>query len=319
MCEKALKAMFKLKSLLNNTHLNPQVALKLFDQLIKPIALYGSEIWGPDTIKYSDQDQTKFSQSIHKFACEKLNSSFAQFILGIHRKAQGTAILGELGRYPLGIDITANSVLYLKHLLTDKVSPLLRDAIVCNSYLPGGKGWSHKVDRIQHYIFNENRLSHCGKVQINRKSIKYFLESEYNTHWLGKIKTEPKMRTYVKFKYHFVMEDYLSILSYEHRRSFSRFRISAHNLAIERGQYTRPPTPIINRTCQHCPTQVEDEFHFLLECTAHQSGRLQLLDEIKHICPQFAQLDDHHKFVYMLSATGDTTKLVAHFIHHHTT
>ena len=48
MSDKASKTLFKLKALLSSAYLKPDIAMKLFDQLIKPIALYGSEIWGPD-------------------------------------------------------------------------------------------------------------------------------------------------------------------------------------------------------------------------------------------------------------------------------
>ena len=44
MTAKASKALFKRRSLLNDTHISPTIALTLFDQLIKPIALYGSEL-----------------------------------------------------------------------------------------------------------------------------------------------------------------------------------------------------------------------------------------------------------------------------------
>jgi hypothetical protein len=44
--DKAMKALFKLKQLLYDSNLKPDTSLKLFDQLIKPICLYGAEIWG---------------------------------------------------------------------------------------------------------------------------------------------------------------------------------------------------------------------------------------------------------------------------------
>ena len=56
------------------------------------------------------------------------------------------------------------------------------------------------------------------------------------------------MKTCTSIKINSESEDYLTTLSVEHRRSFSRFRISSHNLAIERGRYTRPPIPVQDRT-----------------------------------------------------------------------
>ena len=59
---KASKALFKLKSLLYHVDIDIKIALKLFDQLIKPIALYSSEIWGPDVIK-TCEDTFKFNDN----------------------------------------------------------------------------------------------------------------------------------------------------------------------------------------------------------------------------------------------------------------
>ena len=42
--EKAKKALFKLKSLIYGSNIKPKSCLQMFDQLIKPICLYGSEI-----------------------------------------------------------------------------------------------------------------------------------------------------------------------------------------------------------------------------------------------------------------------------------
>ena len=68
------------------------VALKLYDQLFKPIALYGSELWGPDVIKHVTDYPTKYLNCLSKFTAEKLNMSFARFVLGIRKKDQNCAI-----------------------------------------------------------------------------------------------------------------------------------------------------------------------------------------------------------------------------------
>ena len=56
MSEKASKVLFKLKDLLSNINLKPGVSLNFVDQLIKPIVLYGSEIWGLDISRYCTEE-----------------------------------------------------------------------------------------------------------------------------------------------------------------------------------------------------------------------------------------------------------------------
>jgi len=291
--------------------------LKLFDQLIKPIALYGSEIWGPDTLKFSAEDCNKFSESLHKFKSEKLNLSFARFILGVHKKSQNSAVRGELGRAPLGIDIAANTVMYLKHLQSDKTSPLLKEAFILNTTMPNGKGWVAKACKVHNYTSKQQSPDQTSNVRMSRRLIKQNLTTEYKTFWTKQIKYEAKMRTYIIYKQSFALEDYLCTLPQSHQKAFTRFRISAHNLAIERGRYTRPPTPLENRICPHCPQKIEDEHHFLLDCTAHQTQRDALLEQIYNVAPQVKNLDDNHKFIYMMSAGGQITKLVARFVFDH--
>ena len=61
--------------------------------------------------------------------------SFARFVLGIHKKAPNAAVLGDLWRYPLGLELTVHvsSILYLKHLMNKKANALLKEAVLCNS------------------------------------------------------------------------------------------------------------------------------------------------------------------------------------------
>ena len=55
--DKAQRAMFKLKSLLYGTGIKPPISLKMFDQLIKPICLYGSELWGLEILNIKKLDK----------------------------------------------------------------------------------------------------------------------------------------------------------------------------------------------------------------------------------------------------------------------
>ena len=49
----------------------------------------------------------------------------------------------------------------------------------------------------------------------------------------------------------------------------TKLRVSSHRLEIEVGRWARPNrTPINERKCRYCD-KLEDEFHFLLECTQY--------------------------------------------------
>ena len=49
--------------------------------------------------------------------CEKLQYSFCKMLLNVHKKATNLAVLGELGRYPLHIDIIQSILKYWQRFL----------------------------------------------------------------------------------------------------------------------------------------------------------------------------------------------------------
>ncbi len=57
----------------------------------------------------------------------------------------------------------------------------------------------------------------------------------------------------------------------------TKFRISAHSLAIEQGRYSRPPLPPEQRICTTCPNgPIEDQHHFILDCHKYDFDREKL-------------------------------------------
>ena len=58
----------------------------------------------------------------------------------------------------------------------------------------------------QNYILRQKVYS---QNRISKRSFKQRLATEYNTYWAINIQSEPKMRTYIKFKHNFSLEDYL--------------------------------------------------------------------------------------------------------------
>ena len=153
--------------------------------------------------------------------------------------------------------------------------------------------------------------------KATRKSIQNTIKQHYKSHWGDKIKTEAKMRSYIKFKTHFNYETYLDSLQFQHRKSLSRFRISAHNLPIERGRYTRPKTPEEDRTCPNCPSEIGNEIHFLTDCKDYKAHRDATFSVITAFCPNFPNLQSDDQLIYLMNSEGEILKEIAKFIHAH--
>ena len=73
----------------------PKVLLNLFDKLIIPILLYGSEIWGCNT---------------HK-CIEYVHIKFLKYVLGLPTSAPNAAVISEFGRYPIAVHAFIRAVL----------------------------------------------------------------------------------------------------------------------------------------------------------------------------------------------------------------
>ena len=127
---RATKASFKLSTFFGQLHQRVDTILHLFDHTIKPILLYCSEIWGTVNTSSSiiKKDGYTLFRSFNNMYCEKQHIKFLKYILSVHKKASNEAVYGELGRYPLCIDIICNTVKYYQLLYSGKFSTLLSAA-----------------------------------------------------------------------------------------------------------------------------------------------------------------------------------------------
>ena len=68
---------------------------------------------------------------------------------------------------------------------------------------------------------------------------------------------------------------------------------------IEKGRHQKPITPRDNRRCPFCPTEIENEVHFLTKCIAYNRDPLYRL--IKNTVPNFGNLNSEQQFCYLMS------------------
>ena len=84
------------------------------------------------------------------------------------------------------------------------------------------------------------------------------------------------------------------------RVTYTKFRLSDHNLFIEEGRRKRPPVAREHRICNICSLEVEDEIHFLTKCSKYES-RQHFFNNIVSIIPSFNSLQNESKFIYLMS------------------
>ena len=101
----------------------------------------------------------------------------------------------------------------------------------------------------------------------------------------------------------FSPEPYVSQVANRSQRAWlSRFRVSAvANLRVEAGRYTRPVTPVEQRTCCYCKSQsLDNEMHAILVCNAMSIKRNCFLGKMSSLNPNFQYLSPENKLATIL-------------------
>ena len=124
-----------------------------------------------------------------------------------------------------------------------------------------------------------------------------------------------KLRTYSLVKTKIGIETYLrepSILNTQDRIILSKFRLSNHELMIEKGRHTKIDKS--KRYCPSCLTSIETEIHFLLHCGILANLRKKLFEDIcPYIYTNFHDSTDEEKFAYLLNKQ-EITKDISRFL-----
>ena len=124
-----------------------------------------------------------------------------------------------------------------------------------------------------------NTLDLSDKIENHSKfkgATKSAIDRGYQKWWKTVLQDSEQSRLsfYKKVKLEFGMENYLSIANFQQRRHISKLRCSDHGLEIEKGRHKNIPRN--ERVCKLCTSgQIEDEEHFLLDCSLYNHLRLK--------------------------------------------
>ena len=104
LADKALKAMHEVLKMGRMYKLSIKCLLDLFDKMITPILLYGSEV-----LCFSNND-----------ILEKIHLIFCKILFNLKTPTPSYMVYGELGWYPMYIDIKIRTVCYRVRLIVSK-------------------------------------------------------------------------------------------------------------------------------------------------------------------------------------------------------
>ena len=327
---KALKAFYKFKQIHPNN--NVLLALKLFDTLVSPIATYGGAVWGAlCTGKNFDVFDLNFYD---KAPLEKLNIKLCKYLLGVNKFSVNHAVRGELGRYPMLINVLDMCTKFKRRVLSLSNDNLLKKSCLdINASISD----THLYEQCAKKLSWQSRVDYLSGIGLGERT-KSLLQNIYSCLWndfMSNQTCDDKLRTYAKFKTEFELENYIISVPFARRRDFTKLRISSHQLAIEKGRHKPLPQRDdikcnfcahvkenctcnrfkYNRLCHFCDV-VEDENHFMLKCPIYNQTRSELFDKISQNHTFDLSIDDQCFINLMNYSNGDTelAQLICDFV-----
>jgi hypothetical protein len=279
--DKALKASFAtLKKVSSVGFVTPQIGLHLFDTCVLPILEYGSEVWG--TGKPNEQ-------------LERLQLRFLKLLLGVKGSTCSIAVYGEMGRFPLVLRQKVKIIQYWLRLQGLSNNKIVKQVYVMLERLDvlGYNTWATNVKNI---LYEYGCEKYWDKSFISKQEcrecacdIKQAIYKNYVDNWYNTLQNYSSMRSYMYFKTEFRMESYLfNVKDRKIRKMLSKFRLSSHNLHIEKGRHTKPKTAEERRICNYCKV-VENEQHMLTECVMYNDLREVLYCVIRSYDPNILE------------------------------
>ena len=263
--EKATMALYEVLRLGRLHNLSICSQLDLFDKMVKPILLYGCEVWG---IGNNDM-------------IERVHLKFCKLLLSLKTSTPSYMIYGELGRYPIDLDIKTRLISFWGRLNSGKETKLsyILYKLCYHMSINDNVNFSW-LNRIK-TILNECGIPNVWETQsfINCKwlvsFIKLRLKDQYVQVWHSLLENSPKALNYKLFKDFFGKEDYFEILGNKLSIDLCRFRTTNHKLPIEQGRWNNIVRN--NRICLLCNKNDIGELHYILECKYFKENRKHYL------------------------------------------
>ena len=138
---------------------------------------------------------------------------------------------------------------------------LKEDADSGNTY--NGRNWASHIKSMLNNLGFSYIWLHQNEINIPLNAIQQRIYDSYPQSWYAEINNSNRLITYARYNYRSSFENYLDFIT--EKIALTGFRLSSHELHIERGRYENVPRD--ERFCKWCNmSQIESEYHFLLMC-----------------------------------------------------
>jgi len=262
--------------------------VRAWQALVRPVLEYGTVVWG----------EAKWEEG------EQVQREMGKMILGCSPKMANEVVLGELGWWTLKGRRDFLTLNYWgkivggmsPHRLVYHVYQTSRSRYDKNHDSPNNHSlnkWCNNIHSILKGIdledtWNANTLTESEAAQW-RGTIKEKIREREETQWKERMQSKPKLRTYILLKTQLIFEHaYLTTRDKEAREVMTRLRGGTNELRIETGRYAITnrdrPLELNERRCLICMNgEIEDETHFVMNCSVYEDLREKMFDAVSSI------------------------------------
>ena len=301
---KANRAYHAIKSNINMYNgANVNTLCKLFDTMVKPILLYGSEIWGIFTWRLSTDICIEKAMLRTTTFYEKMHHRFCRQTLGLSKRSSGSMALAEIGRYGLFFNIVESVYKYFQHILNSHKNSLSFKSLCVNiglhengisSYFSRIEGLLNvlKCPEMKYQVVN-------GKIKSNAKTLSRNVATMYKSNFFKKVCIDEKYIFYDQLKKSYIREKYLSfVYNSDLRKTLSKIRCRDNAFPVNYFRYKSVNGNDFN--CFLCNKCKGTETHAFLECSAISELRSDFFECLENISPHLKVLSRKQQLQYLL-------------------
>jgi len=264
----AKRAMYGMIGKARKLGLPVDIQTHLFNALILPILLYGSEVWG-----FSKLDEI-----------EKVQTSFYKQLLKLNGSTPNCTVHGEIGCAKISEAVDNRMLNFWSRLVLGKQSKIAFSVYkILRAKYESGEFKSKWIEKI-HSTLNNIGMSNVWITDdpTNANWFKNIIKMKINDigiqNWSAEVSGCGWCRCYKVMKSERKLEKYLTDLDSGGAVDLCRFRASNHKLPIVTGRFEKIKKE--ERLCILCDShEIGDEFHYTFRCRYFDSERHALLKE----------------------------------------
>ena len=263
----AKKANFSLSTKTRELNLAVDTFKELFERLIIPILLYGSEIWGYENTNHL---QIMYNNVMRRF-------------LKLHKSTPMNMLIGELGMKEIAEYIDNRMLNFWCNVATGeegKISTSLYKWIkVLHDKNIYKSPWLDKIKSLldgigMHNVFNT--ITSVNKAWF-KSTIKQKLNDSYINKWSASVFNSSTCLNYRAMTEHKQLQPYLLSLPSQYMYAMCKFKCANHRMPIVSGRYSG--ISVDDRKCELCDlndhyNKIGDEFHYLFNCPFFREHRV---------------------------------------------